>query len=402
MFGHLPHVQLLMTAGLPLGLLAFHRLSDAPSTRRGVVLGLTMAAHACFCAYYSLFLMLIVGYAVLFVAAWRRLWTDRRYWGAVAVAAIVAIIAVLPLLLPYIAHQRGTGFERSLADAQMYAATWRTYLASSAFAHRWMLAIIGRWGELLFPGFVAAICGIAGAIAGSIGGGWRRQVSVFYATLALIAGWASFGPNGGLYRLMYATVPGFTFLRAPSRFGLLVVLSLCVLSALGLSLLLKKGARALLLVAIVGVIAAAESFVPIRFPRVAPLNPVYPILATAPFGGVIELPVYSRAFAFKRAEYMVSSTAHWKPLVDAYSDYTPPEFTAQLETIAEFPSVASFAALKSMCARYAVFHLDAYGQYQAPLFERLQEFAPLLRRLYADDQTLLYEIVGDRQGDCRP
>ena len=30
-FGHLPHVQLLMTAGLPLGLLAFHRLSDAPS-----------------------------------------------------------------------------------------------------------------------------------------------------------------------------------------------------------------------------------------------------------------------------------------------------------------------------------------------------------------------------------
>ena len=98
---------------------------------------------------------------------------------------------------------------------------------------------------------------------------------------------------------------------------------------------------------------------------------------------------------------MVSSTAHWKPLIDAYSDYTPPEFTASLETIAEFPSAASFAKLESMCARYAVFHLDAYGKYQAALLERLQQFAPRLRRLYADEQTLLFEIVSDRDGDCR-
>ena len=35
-------------------------------------------------------------------------------------------------------------------------ATWRSYLASSAWLHRWMLDYLGNWNnEVLFPGFVA-------------------------------------------------------------------------------------------------------------------------------------------------------------------------------------------------------------------------------------------------------
>ncbi len=90
LYGHIPHIQLLMTAGLPFSLLAFHRLVDRPTPGRGVLLGVTMAAQAFFCAYYGVFVMLIVGYAVIFIAAARRLWTDARYWKAVATAAVAA------------------------------------------------------------------------------------------------------------------------------------------------------------------------------------------------------------------------------------------------------------------------------------------------------------------------
>ena len=39
-FAHTPHIQLLMTAGLPFSMLAFHRVADRPTPGRGAVLGL--------------------------------------------------------------------------------------------------------------------------------------------------------------------------------------------------------------------------------------------------------------------------------------------------------------------------------------------------------------------------
>ena len=54
-FSHLPHVHLLMTAGFPLSMLAFHRVADRPTPWRGAALGLAMAAQAFFCGYYAVF-----------------------------------------------------------------------------------------------------------------------------------------------------------------------------------------------------------------------------------------------------------------------------------------------------------------------------------------------------------
>src|SRR4029077_13097441 len=44
-FAHLPHIQLLMTAGLPFSLLAFHRLADRPGAGRGAALGAIMGVQ---------------------------------------------------------------------------------------------------------------------------------------------------------------------------------------------------------------------------------------------------------------------------------------------------------------------------------------------------------------------
>ncbi len=108
-FSHTAHIQLLMVGGIPLCLLLFHRLVDAPSPARGLALGVALAAQALSCAYYGVFAGLTVGYGMLFLAWSRRLWTSRPFWISVTIAAAVSIVIVLPFFLPYLEIQTGDG-----------------------------------------------------------------------------------------------------------------------------------------------------------------------------------------------------------------------------------------------------------------------------------------------------
>ena len=76
-FARTGHIQLLMTAGPPFSMLAFHRLANRPGIGRGVVLGLVLAVTALACGYYGLFAGLMVGVAILFHTVTDRLWTAR-------------------------------------------------------------------------------------------------------------------------------------------------------------------------------------------------------------------------------------------------------------------------------------------------------------------------------------
>src|SRR5258708_19772793 len=62
---HLPHIQLLWTAGLPFAALAFHRLADRPGPGRAAALGLVIAAQAYFCRYYPPFIPPLLGPSTL-------------------------------------------------------------------------------------------------------------------------------------------------------------------------------------------------------------------------------------------------------------------------------------------------------------------------------------------------
>src|SRR5215831_6204580 len=138
-FAHLPHIQLLMTGGIPLALLLFHRLADAPSVRRGLALGLALALQALACAYYGVFAGLAVGYAALLIAARRRLWRTAAYWRAIAIAAATSIAVVTPFFVPFLRVREETGFSRTLDDAVKWAANPQSYLVSNAHAHAWLL-----------------------------------------------------------------------------------------------------------------------------------------------------------------------------------------------------------------------------------------------------------------------
>jgi hypothetical protein len=394
-FGHTSHIQLLMTSGLPFSMLAFHRLVDGPTLGRGAALGIAMAGQAIFCGYYGVFLILMVGWSIVVVAMRRGLWTDRRFWTAIAMAALVAIVLVLPAFAPYVSLQRRQGFSRSLDDARRFPARWSGYLASSSYAHAWMLRFLPPWGsEVLFPGFVVTTLGLAGA--------WvsrrtrRNEVTLIYGSFVVLAFWSSFGPAAGMYTVLYKAVPVFDLLRVPGRFGLIVVFGLAILAGLAVSALLSRSRQPNRLAAVLCLATAGELFVGLEMAEVPPVAPVYRMLATLPARPVIEMPFYyPQVGLYQHTKYMLASTSHWMPLVNGYSDYTPPDFFEHVMVLATFPSHDALKILEPGGVRYALFHMYGYNtENRNDVMKRLAEFEAYLRPLYIDDTTRLYELVG--------
>ena len=418
LFARTAHIQLMMTFGLPLALRAFHRLVESPTPIRGAWLGVALAVQALACAYFGIFAGLTVGLGTVYYGWTRGFWRSRPYWIAIGLGAVVSVGLVVPFFLPYIRVQKELGFTRLIEDAAMYSADWQAWLASSAWAHRWMLPYLERWNEVLFPGVLLPVLALAGAWLGlrrpRAGSGQRplptidtplssthrRETTIFYGLVALIAFWASFGPKAGLYTVLYHTIPVFTFLRAPGRFGILVVLALGVLMLVGLrSLLEARPARVQRTVGVVvAVLLLAEyTTAPIRLEDAAPAPDAHRRLASLPPGAVVELPFwYIRSDFPRHARYMLLSAYHWHPLVNGYSDHIPQWFRDEVIRISSFPTAESLQIVVGRHqARYAIFHTRYYdGRSRQRLRERLEQYRDYVRPILSEGDVWLYEIVG--------
>ena len=392
MFAHTAQIHLLMIGGLPVVMLALHRFVDTPTMGRGAALGATMAIQALFCGYYGIFAILLVGYGVVVIFTIRRLWSRRSVWIALATGAILAMAIVLPECLPYVRVQRA-GFGRTLEAAASFSATWSSFLASPMRAHVWMLRSLSPWSEAVFPGFLVTLLGVAGA--------WlsrrdrRGELLWLYGGLAVLACWASFGPSAKLYSVLYHSVPLFSWMRAPNRFGAIVIFSLCVLTGIAVARL-AKGKHGNAIAWVFAAIAISESLVDWPMRPVEPLEPVYRVLRTLPSGPVIEMPFFYLDFMFPRhAYYMLQSTSHWMPIVNGYSDYMPPDFLEHAKVLPAFPSRDSLKVLEQSHVRYAIFHRYWYtDETWATVAPRMNEFKRYLRPMFSDDGTQLYEIAG--------
>jgi hypothetical protein len=433
-FARTAHIQLLMIFGLPWSLHMMHRLIDRPNARHAVALGFVLVIQALACAYYGIFAGLTVGLGVLFYAVTRRLWASRAYWGYVALAAVIAVGVVAPFFRPYITVQQELGFARTIDDASMYSADVGAWLASSAHAHRWLLGVLrgwNGWNEVLFPGFLTTILGLAG-----IWIGWRttrtreqapqttqgtqaapaaeatpaeslpvwpglsrtRETTLFYLLIGAIAFWTSFGPKAGLYTLLYHTIPVFSFLRAPARAGIMVALALSVCMAIGIAQLLRSRSRRTTIVAGVGlsVLLGAELMVaPLGLSDAPPVNRAYQLLARLPRGPVAEFPFFYERPDFPRhARYMLNSTYHWQPLINGYSDHIPGDFRQLVRPVSSFPSREAFRLLRERRARYVLVHWNYYDRRSRErMVQRLDTYRDFLRPLHKDDEVWLFTIT---------
>jgi len=397
MFAHVPHIQLLMTFGPALSLAAMHHFTKAPSLKRGALLGLALAVTGLSCAYYGIFAGLTTGVGLLWhLVVRRRVW-DAQFWLGSLTAAVMVVALVGPFFLPYLDVQ-DAGFQRSLNDARLNSTSGRAYLASAVLVHRWMLPLLGDWRDVLFPGFmVIALAILAMVVAARSKETEVRRLTALYLVIGILAFWASLGPDAGLYTWLYHAVPTFSFLRAPVRFGVLVILAVSVLSAFGVAWL-EQRRRVAWPVLACGLVAVGllEGYVgPLQLKAAPPLAKAYQRLAVMPRAPVAEFPFYGAASdRHRHTDYMLSSTFHWQPLINGYSDYMPAAFFEILPALRNFPSPEAWEVIRARQVRWIVVHFDGYPPEVGP------ELQPLLRgmtdrlRIVVDEYpTSLYEVI---------
>jgi hypothetical protein len=259
-----------------------------------------------------------------------------------------------------------------------------------------MLPLIGEWREVLFPGFQPVLLAFLAIVLALRAKTPHRQTIAFYVVVALLAFWLSMGPDAGLYTLLYWTVPAFSFLRAPVRFGVLVTLCVAVMSGLAITWLQTRqwsGRRTLALTLLT--VAWVESDVGhLRLADLPAVSDAYRRLAVMPRAPVAEFPFFRGiADRHRQTEYMLMSTFHWQPLVNGYSDFIPDGYVEDARVLAGFPSPESWEVLHRREVRWIVVHFGGYPDGGRDLRAQLRKMTTRARLVIDDAGSTLYEVI---------
>lgn len=367
----IPQPQYLGIQFLPLALLCV----DLWLERRRVVwlvgLALTIGLQALSCVYVGFFTLIVVP-----VYALVRLLSVRDERGAAAGGLLAAlaggVIALVPAALPYL-HARAEGMIPRHDPALIRWFSWAPWEYAS-------------WGFLERAGLVPVtlvLLDVAARAVARLRGSTRDRSATSDVERALwcvvlTAVVLSAGPSldvGGLsiplpYRALYELVPGFSSIRVPIRFAIVVAAALAALSgfvvarrtrALGTRVTLVL-AGALALGCVVNAAPRPVPVAPVGLGDAAP--PVYTWLAQQPGdGSVLEIPgtaggddMIGNAHSGK---YMVASTLHWKPIVNGWTAYPPHVAQLLAAAIRDLPDARALELLGQVSGlEWIVVHRD--------------------------------------------
>jgi hypothetical protein len=361
-----------------------------------------------------------VGYLAWRLALGERIDVLRRIRDLGVSGALLLAPAVL-LLLPYRSARREVpNLQRTLDD---FGSSLSSYFSSPTHVHEWMLSHAPAWMTAarpdahLFPGVLPIVLAIVAAVAmrhwSSTGGahgrtswrdrwsGWRNNPVAFYTALTAISVWFTLGPPIGLWRWTY-WMPVFSFLRVPSRFVLLEVLALAVLSGFGYQWLARRTAP------------AARQWLAIGFGALLIVEFAPMPLATIPYDVtppaadrwldsrpkpfvVAEVPVPDSVStitqSLRNTLYMLHSTAHWQKIVHGYSGVEPQHYTDLHWKLTRFPDDESLNALVDLGVDYVVMHPGLYPETElADAEARFQRHSDWLRVEYLSPDGRVYSL----------
>lgn len=349
---HFSHLELQMTMWMPLALLAVVRLLQTGAWRYAAGGAAALAAQWYSSMYYGLFLTIYsCVFALVLSLAWKVGW--RRVALAIAAYTIAGLV-VLPLAVVYVRSQPARGV-RSMESVMEFSATPSDYLRPSVGspAYRRFLPRVVQGERALFPGVAGLILLVAGI--------WPPLSSTRVAFLAagLVAFDGSFGFHGLLYRLLYDVAFPLHSIRVPARFGALVMFTIAILAGYGASRLLSQLSDRRTRIACAGLITAGLMID--GWPRndTVPMWKGPPsIYESLPASAVLfEFPVHAQPERFgENLPYMYFSIWHWRPMVNGYSGFNPPQYAARLEGTRGFPAPPTLEYLRAIGVTHITVH----------------------------------------------
>lgn len=399
-FFRLSQLHLTTIQWVPFGLASLHAYLDT-GRRRDLRLAIAFfTLQALTSGHGAVFLMVCgLGLVVYRVARGEPVAPARRMRD-IGLRGVALLAPTLLMFAPYLAVQREMGLTRGLDN---WGVSWASFAASPTYVHAWILSLIpaarinDRADAFLFPGYLPILLAMVGVaqVFRSAESRWPgrtevlrdepehgpqdsgsvvrsstpRDAAMFYALLTLVSIWLSVGPPVGLWPLVH-WLPGMNFIRVPSRFMVLAVLGLAILSGIGFERLAARfdaRRRRIFAVAIGALLvtefAAApldtETFVVDRpaIDRWLDTQPKPFAVAEVPLANPHHLGPSER----RHTEYMLHSMAHWQKTVEGYSGLRPERHTRLYEQLTTFPDEPSVRALQTLGVTYVVVHTDLYA-----------------------------------------
>lgn len=338
---HVSHLQVLAWGWMPIALWGLHRYFAIRSTAALAIFAAAFTIQALSNGYFLYYLALASAFVVVHEIASRpgTRANRLRLLAPLAAAAAVILLFVGVVALAYISVRQQYGVRRPYEDWTRFSADVRSYVSVASSVRLWSGWLNGDTlpERQLFPGLVTTLCAAAAFWPGRA----RRGLTILYGALAAAAFVLSLGPEpaawshrllpSGPYGWLVRLVPGMDGLRVPARLGVVVLMALCVLAAIGaarLLALLSPRPRLVTAVAL-GLAMVAEGWTaPLAL---APFDPhgragdrgAYRWLAQQPPGAAIELPILEWSIA-PTLTYQYATLQHGHPIVNGYSGYGSP------------------------------------------------------------------------------
>jgi hypothetical protein len=374
---HIGHLELQWTMWMPLSMLLLHRLLEAPSAWRGALLGATLAAQVLCSIYYGAFLACYLGIAWLalipFAAA-----KERIVWATSA--ATLPLLVVVFIYGPAYAATHAQFGERSANEVQRFSAEPGDYLRVPP-ENLWRGSSQPEAApdeRSLFPGAIAVVLAGAALATRPV-----SRVTVTYTLLALVAADFSLGLNGLLFPLLQKVVGAAGSLRAPARFGVLVLMSIAMLAAIGADRIFRRwphhARAAALMLSLLCVAEYWSAPLPLRAVDLRPAE-IDRWLSSLPAGTAIaQLPTPTTdTLWLAEPLYQMRSINHWQPMVNGYSAFLPADHARLFDQLDAFPERPAILALRDRGVKYILIHRRLYP---ADRFDRLMESVDASTRL---------------------
>lgn len=438
MLAQLAHLNVIYAGPIALALWALIRVWRGGGWGWSALLALAISWQAAASAYLFYAQAIALGTGLLYLVLAERGRFARRAWLRLAGGLACGGLLTILILWPYLQITRAFGSVRTFDEMLQWSALPRYYLGVTSGNFTWA-DILRRWSggnaeRSLFPGLVAPLLAVVGLALS------RRRERWLFGALVAVGFLLTLGPHTEIgpwrvplpYALLYRLVPGFSGMRVPTRFVVLVILGLGGLAGLGIEALLNRwhahgaprrrkaaagkeprpaaatgrGAawatgsrRTILGVACLALLLGAYT-IDYRSrtgmtgpPAAVYAAPAYGWLAAHGTGPVAELPYPppDKPEAFPN----LISIAHWRPIIGGYSGFEPPLFDEMVAGVNTFPAPQAIELLQGLDVEHVVIHRANLSAEQRAALDRGLASEPRAVEVARFGDDVVYSLAPD-------